>query len=284
VALAVGDLTGDGKPEIVTANGVGTATLVVNQGNGQFTRTDLPAGRQPSAVALGDVTGDGKPDIIIANQDSASATLFAGDGAGTFAARIEIPVGIHPSAISIADVTGDGRPDLVIANPNEKRVSLYVGFGDGKFSTPQPITIDHSPIFVAVTDTNGDGKADILTANRDSDTATVITSRPTESQPYQYRVTASDADGDPLTYALVDGPAGMTIDSATGAVVWSPTSSQVGRHNDPPPAAGHPQTPQPPTPPPLPPLLKQLLAEYSATGLPPAYLPKKTPTDQGEAS
>ncbi|MCY2987977.1 MAG: DDE-type integrase/transposase/recombinase [Planctomycetota bacterium] len=51
--------------------------------------------------------------------------------------------------------------------------------------------------------------------------------------------------------------------------------------DDPPPAAGQSQTSQPPTPPPLPPLLAQLLAEYSATGTPPAYLPKSNPLDQG---
>ena len=34
----------------------------------------------------------------------------------------------------------------------------------------------------------------------------------------------------------------------------------------------------------LPPLLQQLLAEYSATGMPPAYLPKSAPLDQGETS
>jgi putative transposase len=34
----------------------------------------------------------------------------------------------------------------------------------------------------------------------------------------------------------------------------------------------------------LPPLLKRILAEYSATGMPPAYLPKNPPADQGDAS
>jgi putative transposase len=34
----------------------------------------------------------------------------------------------------------------------------------------------------------------------------------------------------------------------------------------------------------LPPLLKQMLQEYSATGLPPAYLPKTPPSQNGEAS
>jgi putative transposase len=54
--------------------------------------------------------------------------------------------------------------------------------------------------------------------------------------------------------------------------------------DDQPPAEGQPQTRRPPTPPPLPPLLRQLLAEYSATGTPPAYLPKTNPADEGARS
>lgn len=54
--------------------------------------------------------------------------------------------------------------------------------------------------------------------------------------------------------------------------------------DDEPPAAGHASPSPSPSPPPLPPLLKQLLAEYSATGLPPAYLPKNPLTDEGGAS
>ena len=34
----------------------------------------------------------------------------------------------------------------------------------------------------------------------------------------------------------------------------------------------------------LPPLLKSILQEYSATGMPPAYLPKTHPSQNGEAS
>jgi putative transposase len=34
----------------------------------------------------------------------------------------------------------------------------------------------------------------------------------------------------------------------------------------------------------LPPLLKRILEEYSATGMPPAYLPKRPPSQNGEAS
>ena len=49
-------------------------------------------------------------------------------------------------------------------------------------------------------------------------------------------------------------------------------------------AAGHPPAEDGQTDKPLPPLLKKILEEYSATGLPPAYLPKNPPAEKGEAS
>jgi RHS repeat-associated protein len=62
-------------------------------------------------------------------------------------------------------------------------------------------------------------------------TVPVITSTPTGPAvagfPWRYQVTAQDADGDPITFSL-SGPAGMTIDPATGLVSWTPTAAQVG--------------------------------------------------------
>ncbi|HEX7124977.1 MAG TPA: putative Ig domain-containing protein [Thermodesulfobacteriota bacterium] len=40
---------------------------------------------------------------------------------------------------------------------------------------------------------------------------------------FHYQVVAADPDGDPLSYHLEEGPAGMTVDPKTGAVEWSPT-------------------------------------------------------------
>jgi hypothetical protein len=45
---------------------------------------------------------------------------------------------------------------------------------------------------------------------------------------YNYTMTANDADGDRLTYALLSAPDGMSIDPATGLVQWTPLASQVG--------------------------------------------------------
>jgi hypothetical protein len=47
--------------------------------------------------------------------------------------------------------------------------------------------------------------------------------------------------------------------------------------------AGAPAPPAPSNKPPgIAPLLRELMAEYAATGLPPAYLPKSTPIDRNE--
>jgi RHS repeat-associated protein/uncharacterized repeat protein (TIGR01451 family) len=45
---------------------------------------------------------------------------------------------------------------------------------------------------------------------------------------YSYTATGSDPDADPLTFALTNAPAGMTINSTTGVFSWTPTATQVG--------------------------------------------------------
>lgn len=47
---------------------------------------------------------------------------------------------------------------------------------------------------------------------------------------YRYAVTASDPDGDALSFSLDVAPAGMTIDAITGLIEWTPGSTQVGTH------------------------------------------------------
>lgn len=47
---------------------------------------------------------------------------------------------------------------------------------------------------------------------------------------YSYQVTAVDPDSDSLTYSLVQGPAGLQIDSISGLLTWAPTDGQIGTH------------------------------------------------------
>ena len=62
-------------------------------------------------------------------------------------------------------------------------------------------------------------------------TSTSITTA-TVKELYVYNVNATDPDsGDTLTYSLTTNPSGMTIDSTTGLINWTPTSAQIGNHN-----------------------------------------------------
>jgi len=61
-------------------------------------------------------------------------------------------------------------------------------------------------------------------------TSTPITTA-TVDEPYTYNVNATDPDGDTLTYSLTTHPSGMTVNSATGLINWTPTSAQIGDHN-----------------------------------------------------
>ena len=47
-------------------------------------------------------------------------------------------------------------------------------------------------------------------------------------QAYSSQVTATDANGDTLTYSLMTAPFGMNMNTATGLITWIPTSGQVG--------------------------------------------------------
>jgi len=65
--------------------------------------------------------------------------------------------------------------------------------------------------------------------------APVIQSSPTLSaklgDDYSYQVEAIDDNDADLTYSLLLSPEGMTIDSSTGLLTWTPTESQIGENN-----------------------------------------------------
>ena len=71
------------------------------------------------------------------------------------------------------------------------------------------------------------------TFNTTVNNAPVITSTPvtsaTKNQAYTYDVNATDSDGDTLTYSLTTTPSGMSINSSTGLITWTPTAT--GNYN-----------------------------------------------------
>jgi len=226
-SVAIADVNGDGKPDIIAANqnNNNVSVLLNTTSTGSSTpsfstKTDFTTGTNPYSVAIADVNGDGKPDIVVANVlDNTLSVLLnttpTGSSTPSFSAKTDFTLGSSPVSVGIADVNGDGKPDIVVANHNDNTVSVLInttqtGASVPSFSAKADFAVGNHPFSVAVADVNGDGKPDIVTANNSDSTVSVLlnttstgAATPTfsaksgfavGSRPYS--VTTSDVNGD----------------------------------------------------------------------------------------
>ncbi|MBY0523849.1 MAG: VCBS repeat-containing protein [Gemmataceae bacterium] len=172
--LAVGDLNGDGPPELVTGNqALGTTpsprsiTVLINVGDGGFQEMrDFGVGDAPSLPITADFNGDGRLDIAVPNVGSNDVSILLGQGNGTFADQLRFAVGTAPRLAAVADFNRDGRPDLVVNNTSDGDVSVLLGIGDGTFQAQRRFATGSQPYIVKVDDLNGDGFLDLVVINR----------------------------------------------------------------------------------------------------------------------
>ena len=105
--------------------------------------------------------------------------------------------------------------------------------------TPTNAQVGSNDVTVRVTDSGGLFDTQIFSVNvANVNDAPVITSTAltaaTEDQPYSYDVNANDpdvGDTDTLMFSLDSAPSGMTMDSNTGLIQWTPTNAQMGSND-----------------------------------------------------
>jgi Ca2+-binding RTX toxin-like protein len=231
IAYTVGDVNGDGNPDVVFLksgyynNGVNYAGFirVLNGSAGSYTGTSYSVGnfgtnqifflnspatsninanaQKPTAVALGDLTGDGFPDLVVGYFYNNRISVIPNDS-GEFASQAvlsanstasapvdllkyqglpgeQVTVGDGPIAIQTGLLTGSSDADVVVANKISDNISVLLSTGARNFlpqaqyglGTPYiPSSIPAAdvestksyPTSMVIGDVTGDGVNDIV--------------------------------------------------------------------------------------------------------------------------
>ena len=188
-SLAVSDVNGDKKADIVVANcgpfglntcgvansGNGVLGVLIGNGDGTFqTAVKYDSGGKAAAsVAVADINRDNNPDLLVADECGSTSTclpgsagVLLGNGDGTFQPAVVYDTKYDVGYISAEDVSGDGNLDLLLASRGNNRVGVLIGNGDGTF---QPIAIYQpggiSTSSIVAADVNADGTRDLLVSN-----------------------------------------------------------------------------------------------------------------------
>jgi hypothetical protein len=154
-SVAVGDVNGDGNPDLLVANwNSGTVGVMLGNGTGTFQPiVTYSAGESftggPTSVTASDVNGDGKLDLVAS---SGGMSLLLGNGDGTFQPAViyDPPLGAR-IASTVEDVNGDGKPDVAVVQFQGAAGVLLNNSGAPLTTTSLAASVNPVAIFQTVT-------------------------------------------------------------------------------------------------------------------------------------
>jgi hypothetical protein len=181
--VAVGDLDGNGTPDLVTPSWYySLVSVFLGNGNGTFGARNYGVAGYPQSLAIGDLNADGHPDLATTNYGPypnpvGTISLLFGTANGTFDVRA-INIGSPRDVLRIVDLNADGRPDLAMTAyggyNGASVVSVMLGNGNGTFAAMANFASGSSSHDLAIADLNGDGRPDAVTVNTYPSTVAVL--------------------------------------------------------------------------------------------------------------
>ncbi len=231
--VAIGDIDGDGNPDIVVVNqGTNNIGVYLNKGTGGTINsasfaamTTFSTGAvtgnlsNPFALALGDIDGDGKLDVITANIGNKTVSVLRNTSSGgsiSFAPHADFAVDVDPNGVAIGDFDNDGKPDIVAINEGgdgsgNNVASVLRNTSSGttiNFATKVDVGIAAEPAYVVVGDFDNDGLIDFATANISGDNISVLHNTSTGNISFAPHADFSTGTG--------SGPGGLAVGDIDG--------------------------------------------------------------------
>jgi hypothetical protein len=145
MSVAVGDLNGDGIPDLAVVNADSdNVSVLLGNGDGTFqAAVSYAAGVRPVSVAVGDFNGDGTLDLAVAGgpfYDGTVSVLF-GNGDGTFHSAVNYAVGVKPISVAVGDFPGTTGNLRSRWAPDAERWSTRAGIGSSAGPTRTQQTV-----------------------------------------------------------------------------------------------------------------------------------------------
>lgn len=229
-----------------SAYGYRVAATDANGGTLTYSLTQAPAGMTINAT-----TGQISWTPTTAQTGSQPVTARVTDPGGLFAAQsftITVAAANVAPQITSTPVTAatvgaayayrvtatDANGGTLTYSLTQAPTGMTINASTGQIAwTPTAAQVGNRSVTARVTDPGGLFVAQAFTvvvasANVAPQITSAAATAATVGTPYAYRVTANDPNGDALSYSLTQAPAGMSINTTTGQIAWTPTAAQVG--------------------------------------------------------
>jgi hypothetical protein len=168
VAYEVGvtDVNKDGAVDLIASDSLNYRIFVLLGNNaGVFAlKTTIQNYSTPAEVFTGDFDNNGNPDVIVHGRLGADATVYLGNGNGSFSPGARYMGNGAITSIQLADMNGDGRQDMVTTGFGQT-VDVQLGNADGTFSYGYSASAGTYSSLAAVLDLNHDVLPDLVTTS-----------------------------------------------------------------------------------------------------------------------